>query len=415
MKRGSSLRLIECPIPPTSAVVLGAMVALLLLLGGRVLHRLDDVHVARAAAQVAGDGVADLVLGRLLVAPQQGVAGEHHAGRAETALQAVLLHEPLLDRIELRVLFQPFDGHHLAAVGLHRQHRAALHRLAVEQHGAGAAVAGVAPDVGARHAERFTNEVHQQQAGFDFGRARRAVHGHRDRVRGHGHCPPARRIAAFNARTVWTRAISRLYSTEPRRSAEGFVALAARRPASWSVASSGFLPARNFSASTALMGVGPALVRPMPAFSMVPFAASVTCAAAPAVAKSPTLRSSFTYAPPLRAGGVGMRISVRISLAASAVVNSPLKNWSTGMVRSPLGPRATMLAPRASIVAGWSLAGSPWARLPPAVARLRTIGSAITRAVSSRIGYFERMRSERSSALSFVAAPILRVPPSALV
>src|SRR5512143_1448762 len=408
MKRGSSLRLIECPIPPTSAVVLGAMVALLLLLGGRVLHRLDDVHVARAAAQVAGDGVADLVFRRLLAAFQQGVAGEHHAGRAEAALQAVLLHEPLLDRIERRVLFQALDGHHLAAVGLHRQHGTALHRLAVEQYGAGAAVAGVAADVGARHAQRFANEVHQQQAGLDLRRARRAVHGHRDLVHGHDHCPPARRTAAFRARTVRTRAISRLYSTEPRRSAEGFVALAASRPASWSVASSGFLPARNFSASTALMGVGPALVSAMPALSMVPFAASVTCAAAPAVAKSPTLRSSFTYAPPLFAGGVGMRISVRISLAASAVVNSPLKNWSTGMVRSPFGPRA-------SIVAGWSLAGSPWARLPPAVARLRTIGSAITRAVSSRIGYLVRMRSERSSAVSRVAAPILRVPPSSLM
>ena len=42
------------------------------------------------------------------------------------------------------------------------------------------------------------------------------------------------------------------------------------------------------------------------------------------------------------------------------------------------------------MVAGWSLAGSPWARLPPTVARLRTSGSAITAAVSTRIGYFDR-------------------------
>ena len=50
------------------------------------------------------------------------------------------------------------------------------------------------------------------------------------------------------------------------------------------------------------------------------------------------------------------------------------------------------------MVAGWSLAGSPCARLPPTVARLRTSGSAITAAVSTRIGYLalhERRALER--------------------
>ena len=46
------------------------------------------------------------------------------------------------------------------------------------------------------------------------------------------------------------------------------------------------------------------------------------------------------------------------------------------------------------MVAGWSLAGSPWARLPPIVARFRTIGSAMTAAVSARIGYFLWISSE---------------------
>ena len=48
------------------------------------------------------------------------------------------------------------------------------------------------------------------------------------------------------------------------------------------------------------------------------------------------------------------------------------------------------------------MAGSACARFPPTVARLRTSGSAITSAVSWRIGYFDLMISERSSADSRV-------------
>src|SRR5487761_2647115 len=56
MNRGSSWRLSEWPIPPTARVVVGA---------GALVDRLHDVHVAGAAAEVAGDAVADLVLGRV--------------------------------------------------------------------------------------------------------------------------------------------------------------------------------------------------------------------------------------------------------------------------------------------------------------------------------------------------------------
>src|SRR5690242_12746108 len=94
MKRGSSLRFTEWPMPPTSGVVCGSVmpagrcsisvaIAVLLAalclgcrwLGGRLggrrcvrlrrqiagglLDRLDDVHVAGAAAEVAADSLAD--------------------------------------------------------------------------------------------------------------------------------------------------------------------------------------------------------------------------------------------------------------------------------------------------------------------------------------------------------------------
>ena len=89
-------------------------------------------------------------------------------GRAEAALQRVVVVEGLLHGMQLAVgAGQPLDRGHLVAVGLHGQHRAALHAHAVEQHRARAAVARVAADDRADLAQLLAQVVHEQQAGFD--------------------------------------------------------------------------------------------------------------------------------------------------------------------------------------------------------------------------------------------------------
>ena len=99
---------------------------------------------------------------------QQVAAGHDHAGRAVAALQRVVLVEGLLHRVQRAVVGgEALDGGDLAAVGLHGEHRAALHALAVEVDGAGAAVAGVAADDGADLAELFAQVVHEQRPGLD--------------------------------------------------------------------------------------------------------------------------------------------------------------------------------------------------------------------------------------------------------
>src|SRR5436309_1077988 len=162
----------------------------------------------------------------------------------------------------------------------------------------------------------------------------------------------ARSAALRSARPVSTRTRSFLYATEPRRSAAGSEAAEASRAACAIVASSSRLPRSEVSACTALIGVSPTLVRAMPACSTAPSERIVSCAATAAVAKSPTLRSSLKYAPPLRAAGAGIRISTRSSPGASAVSNGPVKNEAIGSRRWPLGPLATTSAPSASMVAG---------------------------------------------------------------
>ena len=78
---------------------------------------------------------------------EEGEAGHQHAGRAVAALQAVLLVEGLLQRVQHAALLQALDRQHLGAVALHRQHGARLDRHAVEIHRACPAVRGFAADV----------------------------------------------------------------------------------------------------------------------------------------------------------------------------------------------------------------------------------------------------------------------------
>src|SRR3954452_18474581 len=96
MKRGSSLRLRRPK--PTGRSSAMAMCRLLVL--GRPADRGDDVLVARAAADAAGDRGADLLLGRLRVLVQHAPRGHEHARGPEAALERVLLVEALLHGVE---------------------------------------------------------------------------------------------------------------------------------------------------------------------------------------------------------------------------------------------------------------------------------------------------------------------------
>src|SRR5207248_4104622 len=137
------------------------------LLGG-LLHRLDDVVVARAAADVALEAVADLLLGGLRVLVEQRAGGDDHPRRAEAALQAVLVPESLLDGMELAGLGDALDGGDLPALELHGEERAALDGLAVDEHRARSALARVAADVRARQTQHIAQEMHEEEPWLDL-------------------------------------------------------------------------------------------------------------------------------------------------------------------------------------------------------------------------------------------------------
>src|SRR5207248_11461733 len=70
----------------------------------------------------------------------------------------------LLERCELLRVGQAFDGLDAATVGLHGEHEAAAHDLAVDAHGARTTDAVLTADVRAGEAQLVTQEVDQMHA-----------------------------------------------------------------------------------------------------------------------------------------------------------------------------------------------------------------------------------------------------------
>jgi hypothetical protein len=108
---------------------------------GQLVDRVEDLDVARAAAEV-GPQVAGCVVARearsLLV--EQGLGAHDDAGRAEPALQRAAGRERVGEAGALG-LVEPFERDDRLALGPLHRHLAAHHRLAVEQHRAAAALA----------------------------------------------------------------------------------------------------------------------------------------------------------------------------------------------------------------------------------------------------------------------------------
>src|SRR3954462_12583794 len=148
------------------------------LLARRGPDRVDDVPVAGAAAAVAPEALADLVVGRPRIALEQGGRGDQHAGRAVAALEGVVVGERPLQRRQLVARGEALDRADARAVGLDGEQHAALHELPVEQDAARAAVARVAADVAAGQVDVVAQKMDQQSAGLDLALMGDAVHLH---------------------------------------------------------------------------------------------------------------------------------------------------------------------------------------------------------------------------------------------
>jgi len=126
-----------------------------------VLDGLDDALVAAAAAQVAPEGLLDLVDRRARVAVDERLGGHHHARGAVATLDGSASHECPLQGVQRSVPLETLHGFDLGAVDGDGQHQARLDGLAVEDDRARAAVSEVAPPLGPSEAQMLTQHLEQ--------------------------------------------------------------------------------------------------------------------------------------------------------------------------------------------------------------------------------------------------------------
>jgi hypothetical protein len=143
--------------------------------GRHVLNRLNDLLITAAPAKVSCQVISNLFIGWLRAFIQQGFSRQDESGSAITALQSAELHERFLDRIELTIPAQSFDGQDLATVCINRQHRAGAYRFTVKQQRASATHLNIAAELGAGQSELFANHIEERRARLDFSVMLRAV------------------------------------------------------------------------------------------------------------------------------------------------------------------------------------------------------------------------------------------------
>jgi hypothetical protein len=126
----------------------------------RKLHSRHDILIASAAAEIGGQGLANLLLIGIGVVPEEGNKRGQNAWRAESTLQAMCLVKRFLERVQL-VPRESLNRSQVTPVGLHGEHQARSHSRAVHKHGARAAHAMFASDVRTGQLQVVAQEVTQ--------------------------------------------------------------------------------------------------------------------------------------------------------------------------------------------------------------------------------------------------------------
>ena len=134
--------------------------------GGSRFDGLDNLRVARAPAQIAGNGSADLLPAGMGMLVEECLGRQDHAGSAEPALDGPALDEGLLQRIEGVTVAQALDRADLLALHSHSEGQAPEHGPAIDEHRARPAVAGVTGPLGARVAKIVSKHFEQRPLGF---------------------------------------------------------------------------------------------------------------------------------------------------------------------------------------------------------------------------------------------------------
>src|SRR5512137_2023094 len=141
------------------------------------LDRLVDLLVSGASAQLARERLRDLLPGGVRLPVEDPSRGHQHARRAVAALGRAMVGEGGLEGMELGAVPEPLHGGDRSIAALHRRHQAGERQIAVEEDGAGAALAELAPVLGTGQSQVLAEHLEERLVRVDEDLAPLVVHG----------------------------------------------------------------------------------------------------------------------------------------------------------------------------------------------------------------------------------------------
>ncbi len=127
----------------------------------------EDLEVAGAAAEIAGESFADLIACGMRILVEQGFCGDKDGGRAVTALRGAEIGEGLLQGMQLAVGAEAFYGQDFFSLAFEGEEQAGENWFAIEEDGAGAALSEFAAVFGAGVVEVFAEDFEQGFVGSE--------------------------------------------------------------------------------------------------------------------------------------------------------------------------------------------------------------------------------------------------------
>ena len=146
-------------------------------LAGGVQHSRYNAAIAGAAAQHAAQRVHHFRLGRDGDPRQQVGCRHQHPRRANAALNRTMAQECALQRVRHAFRREPLDGADRATLGLAHGHEARTRLPPVQQHRAGATIAGIAADLRAGEGQILAQHLGQPPRRIAGNAHRHAVYG----------------------------------------------------------------------------------------------------------------------------------------------------------------------------------------------------------------------------------------------
>jgi hypothetical protein len=127
----------------------------------------DDVGICPTSTDVAAHPLADFGVGAGMAFVGQRHGRHDLAGHTVAALEAVMVQEGRLHRVEIAAGREALDGGDCLALAAHGESKAGDDSTAVDMHGAGAAGTAVAALLRAGEGRLFLQRIEQGGAGFD--------------------------------------------------------------------------------------------------------------------------------------------------------------------------------------------------------------------------------------------------------